>query len=131
MKWNYFCPQCSAHLNPVKEHVVLLADCSFGRGLFMFSNEPGDYQLVLPKGISVEKGQLWDFYCPVCRADLKLEAEPNIAMIKMTDSTGSEHSMLFSRVAKERCTFVVNAEGVKVYGPDSINYADVLWNKMF
>lgn len=131
MDWTYTCPVCGTHLNPNEKDIILLAECSHGKGLFLFSQTPGDYGLTLPAGITVEAGQMWEFFCPVCREDLTSKAEQKIAMIRVTDPEGQDHSVFFSKVAEEHCTFLVNAEGVKIFGPDSIHYDGMIWNKYF
>lgn len=131
MNWKYYCPYCRAHLNPSEDHVILLADSKYGKGIFVFDHEPGNYDLILPEGIEVEKGQHWDFYCPVCNKNLQSEENENIAKVHMKDPQGSDHMVMFSRIAGEQSTFLVRGDGVKEYGADCINYAAVLWNKYF
>ncbi len=131
MRWSYHCPICGAHLNPATENIVLLADCEFGRGLFLFNETPGNYSLSLPENITLEKGQIWEFLCPVCRGNLTSKANPNIAMIRVIVDQGKDYAVFFSKVAGEQATFVVNAEGAEVYGPHAVHYEDMVWNKFF
>ena len=81
MKWTYRCPHCRAHLNPGESAIILSATGDAGRGLFLFNAAPGDYELVLPEGIALEKGQKWEFSCPICRENLISAADGNIATI--------------------------------------------------
>ncbi len=131
MQWVYRCPFCQAHLNPSGERVVLLADCELGRGLFLFDDEPGNYELTLPLDVEVQQGQVWEFLCPVCRKNLTSKADANIAMIRLTDEHQEDHAVFFSKIAGERCTFVVTAKGVQVFGPEAAMYEHLLWNKFF
>ncbi len=131
MKWTYRCPHCRAHLNPGESAIILSATGDAGRGLFLFNAAPGDYELVLPEGIVLEKGQKWEFSCPICRENLTSAADGNIATIRLFDEEGKEHAVFFSKIAGEHCTFVVNAEGVSAYGPHANQYEQMVWAKYF
>ncbi len=129
LRWTYRCPECDAHLNPNGRNIVLLADCEYGKGILLFSDEPGNYNLDCPLDVDPQAGQKWEFYCPVCQANLTSEADEKISTIKLIDEEGKEHSVFFSKIAREECTFVVNAEGVETFGKHMDIYEGLIWNK--
>jgi len=140
MKWTYRCPKCNAHLNPAEDHIVLLGECEQGKGLMVFASRPGDYGLHHAAELEVVEGAEWRFSCPVCRADLATEAtevegaeERKLAVVTMTDARGGEHRVLFSRIAGEKATFVVSAEGVVLerFGEHQMRYQGMVWMKYF
>jgi len=132
MKYSYHCPKCRAHLNPNQSTIVLLADCNYGTGIFMFNSEPGDYGAHIPQGVEIKGGQIWTFVCPVCHADLTVTEQANLARLILVDEKEEEHNVFFSRVAGERATFVVNAEGVVIsHGEHDSMYEGLIWTKFF
>ena len=69
MSWSYACPWCGAMLNPDKT-IILTAAQGDRRVLIGFHPEPGNYELFLPPDVTIEEGDHWDFFCPVCRENL-------------------------------------------------------------
>ena len=130
MSWTYACPKCKALLNP-NETVVLVAQRGDDRMLIGFSPEPGNYEIFVPPGMPIEAGSRWDFFCPVCRADLVIEDSPNLCALDMV--TGSETArIMFSRIAGEKATFVLAQRRVQArFGDAAENYLNNLINKKY
>jgi hypothetical protein len=117
MNWKYFCPKCEAHLNPAL-NIVLKALVSGQQGLLVFSPEPGNYEVALPDGVESRMGQVWEFFCPVCHANITSEENHDLAMLTMTDTAGSQFKVYFTKLEGEHATFVVDTEEVKAFGDD-------------
>ncbi len=129
MEWTYTCPHCDGHLNPAQEKIILFAESLRGKGMFLFDARPGDYSLDLPKNLTVNPEELWDFSCPVCRHSLQSKLDEKLAMIHLTTDEQSLHKVYFSRIAGEQCTFVVNAEGIQTYGPHQRIYEGLAFTR--
>ncbi len=69
MSWQYGCPQCGAMLNPEKA-VILTLKYGDVHALVGMHPQPGKYEVHLPPGVDCVSGTSWDFYCPVCQANL-------------------------------------------------------------
>jgi len=125
----YRCPFCKTHLNPQEESVVLLGECAHGDGLFVFDSQPGSYEFRCSNDIEFSAGDRWEFFCPVCRHDLTSEANENLAMLEMYDDKGNRHNIFFSKIARQQATYVVNSEGVDVFGIHAETYRALMWNR--
>jgi hypothetical protein len=125
MSWNYGCPKCGAMLNP-KDAIAIAAQSGDTRVLIGFHPQPGNYEVYLPPGVKPEPGSVWNFYCPVCQADLVAEDNDRFCALDM--KTGDElRRVLFSRVAGEQATFVFNTGGLEEHHGEA---ADVYIKRM-
>ena len=123
MRWKYSCPHCQAPLNP-DERVVLRAESGDQKFLAGLHPQPGDYEVELPPGETMERGTRWEFFCPQCDASLVSELSEDLCALDVT-SPGETHRVYFSRVAGEEATFVVSAEGMlKDYGLHTDRYLE-------
>ncbi len=109
MSTNFYCPACQAMLNP-ESAIILVATQSGRRMLLGLHPEPGNYEVYLPDGVTLEKGTVWDFACPVCHADLAVAGQPNLCAIDLRGPKES-HKVFFSRIAGEHATYLVNSGG--------------------
>lgn len=128
MSWNYCCPRCKVRLDPGRS-IVLVATHEDTRILIGFHPKPGKYDVYLPPGVTTRDGTLWDFTCPVCRADLVTTEDGNLCELELwVDDTPVR--ILFSRIAGEHATFIVYGDTLKEkHGPDADRY-DELWDRM-
>ncbi len=125
MRWTYSCPHCQAMLNP-NETVILLAKMQDRDVLVGLHPQPGNYQVYLPPEVEMAAGTQWSFSCPVCRRELTTELSENLCALDMRTGRHA-HRMYFSRVAGERATFMVTAEGLlKDFGVHADQYLEHL-----
>jgi len=117
MNWTYSCPHCESMLNP-DETVVLIGECGAHRILIGFHPQPGTYQAYLPPGFEIQEASIWKFSCPVCGRSLVTDATPELCALDMA-TQGVRHRLFFSRIAGEHATFVISAEGTKMFGKDA------------
>jgi len=125
----YRCPFCNTHLNPNEDSIVLFGECAHGDGLFIFDSQPGNYEFRCPVDIEISAGDRWEFFCPICRHDLTSEANENLVMLEMYEENNKKHNVFFSKIAREQCTYVVNSEGVDVFGINAETYRMLMWNR--
>lgn len=110
MDWTYTCPHCSATLNPERT-IVLRAERGGRRLLIGLHPQPGNYEVDLPVGEEMAPDTTWDFFCPVCDANLVSELSDGLCALDMS-SLGERHRVYFSRTAGEEATIVISAEGL-------------------
>ena len=130
MDWKYSCPKCTAILNP-GPNIILLGRHEGYDVLLAFHPEPGNYEVSIPHNVTINQGEVWDFFCPVCHGDLALYMDEPLAGLEMTDGLGKWHTVVFSRIAGEQATFVINreAEEVEKHGVDLSKYESYIWKK--
>ena len=108
MSWSYRCPKCKAMLNP-DETIILIGEHPRGRTLIGLHPEPGNYQIYLPPGTPLNQGDTWSFFCPVCQKSIVTEENDNLCGIELVEGNQTR-TVLFSRIAGEKATFVVAGE---------------------
>ena len=131
MEWIYSCPKCTAILNPGVS-IVLLGHYQGCDTLLAFHPEPGNYEVAVPYNMTINRGEVWDFTCPVCHESLNLADEEKLAALDMTDGKGNWHKVIFSRIAGEQATFVIG-KGPKSmmvdHGKDKAKYGNGIRRK--
>ena len=117
MKWTYSCPHCRAMLNP-QDAIILVAGYKDRTWLVGLHPEPGEYEIFVPPGIKVTRGERWSFACPVCSVNLVTDFSDDLCAVDIhTDD--EDHRVFFSRIAGEQATFVISAEGLRsIHGKD-------------
>jgi hypothetical protein len=125
MHWTYSCPHCEAMLNP-DNAIILVAELESGGILVGLHPQPGNYEVYLPPGVELAPGTRWSFSCPVCRQELTTDVSEDLCALDM-HTDGDAHRIYFSRVAGERATFTVSAEGLlKDFGVHADRYLEHL-----
>jgi hypothetical protein len=121
MSWTYSCPHCAGVVNP-DETVILLAALEDRQILLGFHPNPGNYTLYLPPGVEMGEGERWDFYCPICRQNLASDEHENLCALIIVHG-GKRRRVLFSRVAGERATYVIEDRTVEeMHGEHASSY---------
>jgi hypothetical protein len=125
MSWTYSCPYCDSVVNP-DETVILLGERGSIQCLLGFHPQPGNYTIYVAPGIDMSRGDLWDFLCPICRANLRSEEHDNLC--KLICWQGQKRRLvLFSRVVGEQATYTVEDQTVdEKHGTDADQYDDTL-----
>jgi len=103
--YSYHCSRCGAMLNP-GGIISLVAERNGKRTLIGFPPEPGNYILYTPPRTAFNHGDTYDFLCPVCHADLISRRHRNLCELTLYED-GIRKTVLFSRVAGERATYVL------------------------
>ncbi len=118
MKRIYTCPHCRAVLNPSVK-IVLRARLKRQSGLFLFSPKPGNYDVYVPEGFALEKGDQVTFACPVCGKDLSSGRGTEWAEIAFKSSAGIRGTVVFSRIFGRHATYFITEEEIRWYGEDA------------
>ena len=89
----------------------------------MMSPTVGEYNYIHHNKFQLEKGELVDFECPMCQADLTSEVNEEHAMIYMVVAEDNmEYELYFSKIAGQQSTYVVAHYNVESFGDDAIDF---------
>lgn len=121
MKKRYLCPHCEAVLNPNVKVVFTVANDG-RRGILLLNARPGDYGLIADPSLEMCKGDVADFFCPVCNADLASKSDPHFVEIHMRRGDGPVSLVEFSRTYGKHATFIVDGRNVQSFGEDAEDY---------
>ena len=133
LKVNYLCPACRAYLR-IWNNIIFIVK-SEPRNLhaiLLLNPELGNYDLIHHSSIEFEEGEMLDFICPVCRADLTaVELHRNLVRIIMIDENSKEFDVYFSKVCGEHSTFLIQEDDiVEKYGEDSSTYVNYFMSRL-
>jgi hypothetical protein len=126
VKQSYTCTHCEALLNPSVK-IILRGQHRKARGLFLFSPQPGNYSVVIPEGMHLERNDRVTFSCPVCGQDLTSVRDPALAEIRMHTASGSKGTVAFSRRFGHHATYFITEESVRAFGEDAEDRSVNFW----
>lgn len=121
---DYKCPKCYGHIR-VDDYIVLSAkNKGYPGGLILLHPELGNYQVLTHPHFKYEKGDIIEFYCPICHRNLNSSKHLNLAMLVMTDDNGQDFDIYFSKIAGEMSTLKMIGEHMEMFGEHSGGYID-------
>lgn len=133
LKVNFLCPHCRAYLR-VWNNIVFIVNSSLKNltGILLLNPELGNYNFIHHSSIEFKEGEMLNFMCPVCRADLtSTEINSNLAKIVMIDENKKEFDIYFSKICGEQSTFLIKDDDiVEKFGGDSSSYVDYFMSKL-
>jgi hypothetical protein len=124
MKRLYTCPHCEGVLNP-NVKIILAAASGATRGLLLLSPTPGNYDMIVSRGLSLDEGALVDLRCPICQASLHSALDDNLAEVCFRLDNGTHGRVDFSRRVGEHATYVISRETIRSYGDQAPRYSGV------
>ena len=133
LKINYLCPHCRTYLRVWNNIVFIVrAEGKNLHGIFLLNPELGNYDFIHHSSIRFEEGDMLDFYCPVCQADLTAaEISRNLARVIMTDENNTEYDVFFSKICGQHSTFLIHKEDiVEKFGKDSSVYVNYFMSRL-
>lgn len=121
---DYKCPKCYGNIR-INENIILSAkNKKQPAGLVLLHPELGNYTVSTHPNFKYETGDIIDFYCPICHHSLDSSKHMNLSLIVMTDDTGQDFDIYFSKVTGEKSTLKMIGEHVEVFGQHSEEYVD-------
>jgi hypothetical protein len=133
LKTNYLCPHCRSYLR-VWNNIILIvkSDSKNLQSIILLNPELGNYDLIHHSSIEFEEGEMLDFICPVCRADLTaIELHRNLVRIIMIDENNKEFDIYFSKICGEHSTFLIHEDDiVEKYGEESSVYVNYFMSRL-
>lgn len=128
MEISYLCPHCKGAINAKKNIILSVSSADKQIGLALLHEEIGNYTVALSPTLKINSGDIVDFFCPICHAELNTSKGDNLARFLRIDDNGSEASVVISREYGERCTFTLDDhKKVKTYGESVRKYLDPEW----
>jgi len=128
MEVTYLCPHCRGAIN-ANNNIVLSAKSNKNNlGLALLHEEIGNYSVSLSASLTVEPGEIVDFYCPICHKCLNVKKGDSLARYIRLENGISESFIIISRVYGENITFKVDKhKQVETYGKSISRYIDPEW----
>lgn len=129
MKENdYLCPKCKGHLNVGGVLVFATETHRKHKGLIMLNPKVGEYNYKHHPNYMLEKGELVDFHCPICHANLTSSKNKDHAMILMVgEDDNCDYELYFSKKAGNKSTYVVAKEEIEAFGEDAMDIEDLFY----
>jgi hypothetical protein len=122
-KKQFLCPKCKAELNPGTK-IILKANLSTLKGLFLLSPSLGDYEVIQPSDFPTHPGEEIEVSCPVCSFDFTSHRSERFA--ELVVKQGKEKGrVIFSKVIGEQATFLVLPDKTETFGKDVDSYSTV------
>ncbi|MFO7622455.1 MAG: hypothetical protein R6W81_14525 [Bacteroidales bacterium] len=119
---DFLCPKCKGHLRVGDNIIFKVKNDNKEYGLILLSPQIGNYTSVKHPSFEYRRGELVDFYCPLCSKSLKSDIHKNLALVLMKDEEGKSFVVYFSQVAGEHSTFEVDGESLRAAGEDAVLY---------
>lgn len=113
--YTFACPECDSVLSHKGKLVLTTRRANGDTGTIYLEMAIGNYDYTHEPPAVFEKGELVEFFCPFCQANLKSEDHENFARLKMIVDEGIEFELLFSRIAGERKTHIITEDGIETY----------------
>lgn len=133
LKNNYLCPCCKSYLkvwNNIIFSVKSYKDSK--RGILLLNPELGNYSVISHASLVFDEGEIVEFFCPVCQADLTAkDININLVRILMLDEKNNELDVYFSKTCGEHSTFRIDKNNiVEKYGEDTSAYVNYFMSKL-
>ena len=125
---DYICPKCKGHLNIGDYLVFATKTQKKHRGLLMMSPVVGEYKYIHHEKFQLEKGEMVDFECPICQADLTSAKNKDHAMILMVgEEDSAEYELFFSKIAGNQSTYLMAHGGIESFGNDALDFEELYY----
>ena len=122
LKNNYLCPHCRSYLRVWNNIILIVKSESRNlQSILLLNPELGNYDLIHHSSMEFKEGEMLDFICPVCRADLTaVGIHRNLVRIVMIDENNEEFDVYFSKICGEHSTFLIHEDDIiEKYGEES------------
>jgi hypothetical protein len=128
MEVAYLCPHCRGAIN-AENNIILSAKTKDNKvGLALLHEEIGNYSVTLSSSLTVELGDVVDFFCPICHACLNVLKGDSLAKYVRIENGIKECYIVISRRYGERITFKVDEnKKIESYGDKISRFIDPEW----
>ena len=119
---NFLCPKCDGHLRIGDFLVFKIMNSDKKKALIFLSPQIGNYSSIKHPEYKVDKGELLEFYCPLCNNSLKSDVHQDLVQITMMDGNRNFFDVYFSRINGEHCAYETKDELIRIEGEDAGKY---------
>ena len=133
LKTNYLCPHCRSYLRVWNNIIFIVKSESRNlQSILLLNPELGNYDLIHHSSIEFKEGEMLDFICPVCQADLTaVKVNSNLVKVIMIDENNIEFDVYFSKICGEHSTFLIQEDDIiEKYGEDSSSYVNYFMSRL-
>jgi hypothetical protein len=110
------------------DHIILSARSPKNKvGLVLLHEEVGNYTAKMSASLDANKGDVFDFFCPVCHESLSTEKGEHFAGYIRTDEAGMESKIIISRKYGDQYTLKITGTTVESYGESARKFVDPEW----
>ena len=128
MEVTYLCPHCRGAINAGSNIILSVKSSKNKIGLALLHEEIGNYTVEMSPSLIVEKGEIVDFYCPVCHECLNIKKGDALARYIRLENGVDESYIIISRACGEKITFKVDKnKHIDTYGESLSRYIDPEW----
>ncbi|MEN8224702.1 MAG: hypothetical protein ABFS05_05005 [Bacteroidota bacterium] len=129
MKVAYLCPHCRGVINADNNVILSAKSVKTNKiGLVLLHEEIGNYSVRLSSSLTVEPGEIVDFYCPICHESLNTNKGDSLAKFLRLENDIDESYIVISRAYGEKITFKVDKnKEIKTYGESISRFIDPEW----
>ncbi|MDQ1296058.1 MAG: hypothetical protein QG611_36 [Bacteroidota bacterium] len=119
---DFLCPKCGDHLRVGENLVLKIKNAGKKNALLLLSPQVGNYSSIKHPEFEIRKGELLEFYCPLCGTSLKSDIHENLVHVIMKDESGNNFDVYFSRIAGEHSTYETKGDLIHIAGEDAGRY---------
>jgi hypothetical protein len=119
---DFICPKCNDHLRVGDQIVFKVKNGKKQSGILLLSPQIGNYSSVKHPTFGFTKGEMLEFFCPLCCSSLKSDIHPNLALVIMNDENGNRFDVYFSQIAGEHSTYETAGDSIHSEGEDAGRY---------
>lgn len=119
---SFLCPKCMSHLCVGNHLIFKVKNQKKQMALLLMDPHIGNYASIKHPGFEVKKGELLEFFCPLCNTSLQSDIHLNLAHVILQEENGKEYDVYFSQVTGEHSTYETHGESVRVTGEDAGKY---------
>jgi hypothetical protein len=119
---DFKCPRCNGHIRIGEQIIFKVRNPSKQTTLLLLSPQIGNYSSIKHPDFELRKGEVIEFFCPLCDATLTSDIHKNLAYVIMIDEAGKSYDVYFSQIAGEHCTYETDGDSVHAAGEDAGRY---------
>jgi hypothetical protein len=119
---DFLCPKCRGHLRVVENIIFKVKNIKKQSALLLLNPQIGNYASHKHHTFEIKKGEILEYYCPLCNASLISDIHKNLAHVILMEENGKTHDVYFSQMVGEHSTFETDGESVHIAGEDAGRY---------
>lgn len=120
--YNYYCPHCKCRLTMNNAIHFYIKDKHKQKANISLSAAPGVYGYESDVNLEIMIGDILEFYCPSCHANLQSKKYPDFIEIHLIVTENIYFEVLFSPKYGEKITYVIMENEMVKYKDDFFSF---------